>query len=256
MTKKDFIRDAMKRVTPPQLNSWSLSNFREYASALEFLKMAILIRRRTLYLTDLGERVAREGQFGVYKLNEKEKSIFREVIFQNSRFQLFSTLFTKGKVPKDQLEFVLWGDSVRLRYSELQTELDRREVQDIFKSWALSTEIIEWNSSTNEFFPVIRKKIPYEELFETILDVYKHVEDKTIRRAEIYKIKDFVCSKYKIPSRQFYENLLDISNKYAERLHLELAPITMIPIQKFKIEMAEKFGIVTDKGIYYYVKIT
>lgn len=256
MGKSEFIREIMKSISPPQLNSWTVSNIREYIAALEFLRMAISLKRKSLYLRDLGREIATEGKFGVHKLNETEKTIFRNAIFQNDRFRIFLTLFTKGRVPRDQSEFVLLGNSIKLRYAELQTELDRREVQDIFKSWALSTEIIEWNSGTKEFFPVLRKNIPYEQFFRSIKDVYKQVEHKIIRRAEIYKIKDIVCYKYRIPCQQFYESLIEISTRYPDKVHLEMAPITMMPIQKFKIEMAEKFGIVTDKGIYYYVKIT
>ena len=100
-----------------------------------------------------------------------------------------------------------------------------------------------------------RKDIPLDDFLRSVLDVYKEVEDKTVNRAEIYKIKDCICSHYKIPCAQFYEYLIEISNKHPEKFHLELASIMMMPIQKFKIEMAEKFGIVTNKGIYYYLKI-
>lgn len=256
MSKDDFIKDVMKSIQPPQLGSWSISNLREYIAALIYLKMAILIRRKKLYLTEAGRKIAREDQFGIDRLNDVEKTIFNSILFQNKRFQSFLGLFTHGKIPSNQHEFVTLGDSIKLKYSEFETELDRREVQDIFKSWALSTEIIEWNSTLNRFFSVERKFIPLQDFFTSVQKPYKEVEDRTIRRAEIYKIKDIVCYEYRIPSQQFYESLIELSRKYPEKVHLELASIMMMPIQKFRIEMAKKFGIVTEKGIYYYIKIT
>lgn len=255
MSKAEFAQQIQKSVLPPKLNSWSPSNIKEYVSALLYLKMATSIGRSKLFLTSRGKDLAIEGSFGTPKLNEKEKESFRRLLFGNERFLSFLTLFTGGKAVHDYEDFVASGGPIMLKYGELRTNLDRREVQDIFKSWALSTEIIEWNSSTNEYFPVKRKDIPFDDFLMSVLNVYKEVEDQTVNRAEIYKIKDRICSRYKIPSAQFYENLLEASNKYPERFHLELASIMMMPIQKFKIEMAEKFGIVTSRGIYYYLKI-
>ena len=255
MTKNDLVQQIRRNVTPPQLNSWTISNIREYVAALIFLKLAFSPRRTMIYLTNIGALLATKGNFGVPKLNETEREILRGVIFQNARFRIFLALFTYGKIPQDRKEFLTLGRSIRLKYSEFETELDRREVQDIFKRWALNTEIIEWNSTTNEFFPVIQRDIPLEQMFTSLLEVYNEVEDNTIKRAEIYKIKDIICQKYRVPSRQFYDSLIRIGKRYSDRVRLEVIPITMMPIKKFKIEAAERFGIVTSRGIYYYIKM-
>ena len=255
MAKSDLAQEIKRKVTPPQINFWTMSNVKEYVATLLFLKLAVSPRRTTIYLTKSGTIVASKGDFGVVELNETEKEILSNAIFHNPRFQLFLALFTRGKVPKDKTEFVTLGENIKLKHAGLQTELDRREVQDIFKNWALSTELIEWNSTSSEYFPVMHQNISLEQTLSTLLDVYPKVEDTTIRRAEIYKIKDIVCQKYRIPCRQFYDSLIEISKKYSEKVRLEVIPITMMPIQKFKIEAAKHFGIVTSKGIYYYIKI-
>jgi hypothetical protein len=251
-SKKDLIREITSKVTPPQLNQWSKSNIREYIGALEFLKLASS-EKRTIYLTTSGKTLATAGSLGL-PLNEQEKEILRQVIFQNQRFQLFLALFMNGKVPKDLSEFIRMGKSISLKRSELKTDLDRREVQDIFKSWALSTEIIEWDVTKNLFFPVGKQDILLDEMFKSIKEVYNKIENKIIKRAEIYKIKDIICQKYRIPRNQFYNSLIEISKNYSE-IRLEVIPITMIPMQKLRIEAIEHFGIVTKKGIYYYIKL-
>ena len=255
ITKNDLTRRIKSIVSPPQLNSWTMSNIREYISALVFLKLAISPKREMIYLTNLGKLLASENNFGSHKLNEMEKEILRNAIFQNDRFQKFLALFSNGKVPKNRTEFVTIGGKIKLKHNELKTELDRREVEDIFKSWALSTEIIEWNSTTNRFYPVMRRDIPSKQIFEFIMKIYNEVEDKSIGRAEIYKIKDIVCEKFRIPCRQFYDDLITISKRYPDKIRLEVAPMTMMPIQKYKIDAAEHFGIITSKGVYYYMKI-
>ena len=255
LTKIDLVQKIRNNLTPPQLNYWSISNIREYVAALEFLKLAFSLRSKMIYLTASGTLLATKGIFGSPKLDEQEKQIFRQLIFQNQRFQVFLALFTHGKVPKDLMEFLKIGESIRLKLGELETNLDRREVQDIFKSWALSTEIIEWNVTTNEFFPVMKQDIPLNEIFASILNAYDEVENRIIKRAEIYKIKDIVCQKHRIPCSQFYDSLIKASKEYSDRIRLEVVPITMMPLQKFKIEATERFGIVTQKGIYYYVKV-
>lgn len=217
MAIKDLERQIRNHMTPPQLNSWSMSNIKEYIAALIFLKLGISLGRATIHLTNLGQLLAAKGNFGVQKLNETEREILIDAIFQNERFQSFLTLFTHGKVPENRTEFVKLGERLKLKHSELKTDLDRREVQDIFKSWALSTEIIEWSSTTNEYFPVMPREIPLEQMLESILEAYNIVEDKTIRRAEIYKIKDIVCQKYRIPCRQFYDYLMQISERHSEK---------------------------------------
>jgi hypothetical protein len=255
MAKRELKRQIEKNVTPPQLNSWTMSNIKEYVAALPFLKLAFSPRLGKIHLTDTGKMLATKGDLGVPKLNDDEREILRNVILQNSRFQIFLTLFTGGRIPRDRTEFVAFGKTIKLRYSDLKTQLDSREVQGIFKNWALNTEIIEWNSTTDEYFPVSEKERPLELMYESLVEAYHKVEDKAIERAEIYKIKDIICQKYSMPSRQFYESLLEINKRYSDKVRLEVVPITMLPIQKFKIESAERFGIVTSKGIYYYLKI-
>lgn len=257
MAKKDLVQQIKGKVTPPQLNFWTVSNIREYMAALVFLKLAFSPRRTMIYLTNLGARLATKGNFGVAKLDEMEREILREAIFHNARFRIFLALFTQRnkKVPKNRTEFVTIGKNLKLKHSELRTELDRREVEDIFKSWALSTEIIEWNTTTDEFFPVMQRDIHLDQMFTSMLEAYNQIEDRTIKRAEIYKIKDTICQKYHIPSRQFYDYLMKISKRYSDRIRLEVIPITMMPIRKFKLKAAEHFGIVTSKGICYYIKI-
>jgi hypothetical protein len=255
IVKRELKLQIEQNVTPPQLNSWTMSNIKEYVAALLFLRLALSSRLAKIHLADTGKMLAMKGNFGVPKLDEAEREILRKVIFQNARFQVFLTLFTGGRIPRDRKEFVVLGKTLELRYSHLKTQLDSREVQGIFKNWALNTEIIEWNSTTDEYFPVTQKDIPLEQMFESLAEAYRKVEDKNIKRAEIYKIKDVICPKYSIPSRLFYESLLEINKRYSDRVRLEVAPITMLPIQKFKIEFAERFGIVTSKGIYYYLKI-
>jgi hypothetical protein len=255
MSKKDLLQQIKSRITPPQLNSWTVSNIREYIAALVFLKLAFSPIRTMIYLTNLGAHLATKGNFGVANLNENEREILREAIFQNARFRIFLALFTGFKVPRNAREFVTIGKSLKLKHSELRTELDRREVEDIFKSWALNIEIIEWNSTTDEYFPVMRREIDLDKIFTSLLEAYNQIEDKTIKRAEIYKIKDIICQEYRIPRRQFYDYLLKINKRYSDRVRLEVIPITMVPIRKFKLKAAEHFGIETSKGIYYYIKI-
>jgi hypothetical protein len=254
--EKILQRVKLREIRPPKGHVWSLSNLREYLSALLFLKLCTKVHR-SFYLIANGIQLKAIARIQKEELSEKEGQFFTRILFENERFLKFLRLFTDGLNVSNPEQFVSFGKGICLREKHVRPRAeklfgyyDKREFSEkgVFQNWAVSIGILEIDREEGTYFPTYHHEIPQTLFLNSLCATYMKIRDYRTLRAEVYRVRSRVCKELKIPNCVFDKHLERLNNKFPHIISLERAPVVSFG--------SPKYGLTKENGeTYYYLRI-
>lgn len=255
-TQQVFKALKIRDIKPPKGLMWSLSNLREYTSALVFLKLVIKTRKG-FYLHQNGKELKKIADCKAKTLNKDEKNLFIRILFDNKRFIGFLRLFTNGLLVNNPHDLIKYGKEISLKKESIEQKafdlfgyFDKREFSDrgVLLNWAKAIEIIEIDLEEGTYFPTLSRVIEPDRFYETLFEKYMENRDEKTLRSTIFKVRTSVCKKFKIPNSVFDRYLVKLNAESPHIVSLERAPLA-----SFK---STDYGLIKESGeIYYYLRI-
>jgi len=249
-------RVRLREIRPPKGHIWSLSNLREYLSALLFLNLCVKVRR-SFYLIANGIQLKEIATIQKEVLSEKEGEFFTRILFENERFLRFLRLFTDGLNVSNPEQFASLGKEICLKEKHVRPcaeklfgYYDKREFSEkgVFQNWAVSIGILEIDREMGTYFPTYYHEVSQTMFLTSLYTTYKEIRDYRTFRAEVYRVRSRVCKELKIPNYVFDRNLERLNYKFPHIISLERAPAVSFG--------SPEYGLTKKNGeTYYYIRI-